>query len=63
MVLIVGHNPTMTSIASFSTGQHFQNVPTCGIVIVDYEYESWNELKIDSGTLRQFDFPKKNKDK
>ncbi len=61
-VMIIGHNPTMTSIASFSTGQHFQNVPTCGIVIVDYQCEKWIDLKIDSGQLREFDFPKKKKD-
>ena len=61
IIMIVGHNPTMTSSASFATGQHFQNVPTCGFVIVDYPESKWSEIKIDEGKLRLFDFPKKNK--
>lgn len=57
-VFIFGHNPDITSLAGFLTGDYFENVPTCGIVCIDFEVDKWEEIPDLNGKLRFFTFPK-----
>ncbi|MFN2354959.1 MAG: histidine phosphatase family protein, partial [Desulfopila sp.] len=36
VLFLVGHNDTMTELAEFLTGAQLGNIPTCGIVAVEY---------------------------
>lgn len=59
-VLLVGHNPGLTMLAERLTGIEIDNIPTCGIVAVDFEIASWKNIKNTTGKLVFFDYPKKS---
>lgn len=58
-VALVGHNPEMTMLANMLAGEHFHNVPTCGIVAVDFETTDWHFAAPGYGQLAFFEYPKK----
>lgn len=57
-VMLVGHNPECTALANFLGGLHIDNIPTCGIVALDFPVASWQEVVPGKGMLLFFDFPK-----
>lgn len=60
-VMIVGHNPGFTTFANKFTPSEINNVPTSGLVILDFDCNSWKD--IDPGVVKNyfFDYPKKNR--
>ncbi|MEN8130184.1 MAG: histidine phosphatase family protein [Pseudomonadota bacterium] len=58
-VFIIGHNPTLTDLANELTGEYIGNVPTCGVVRMTLDIDSWRDLKPGKGSLVLFDYPKK----
>ena len=48
-ILVFGHNPTFTSIANFYSSEYIPNLPTCGIVKVECDIESWSSFSKSSG--------------
>ncbi len=60
-IMLFGHNPTFTHLATYLTGEYFDNVPTCGVVCIDFDIDSWQEIENENGKLRFFDYPKKFK--
>lgn len=57
-IMLFGHNPDFTYMSSFLSGKHFSNVPTCGVVCIDFEIDSWKEVKNVNGNIRFFEYPK-----
>lgn len=57
-VLFFGHNPDFTSLARYFSGELFANVPTCGIVCIDFDINTWKKIHQKNGKVRFFDFPK-----
>lgn len=55
---LFGHNPTFTTFANKLCGASILNVPTCGIVAIDFNIDDWSKLYHAPGKLRFFDFPK-----
>lgn len=55
-LLIFGHNPATTSLVNQLGDKDFPNVPTTGLVVIDFETNSWNDLK-DGKTILNL-FPK-----
>ncbi|MBX9853514.1 MAG: histidine phosphatase family protein [Cytophagaceae bacterium] len=58
-VMLVGHNPTFTYIAEYLTKKNIDNIPTCGIVNIEFNVDSWKEVSGDIGNLKWFIYPKK----
>ena len=58
VLFVVGHNSMITDLAESLTGKHFNNVPTCGVVGVEYSGKNTFENVLESGTLLFFDYPK-----
>ncbi len=58
-LMMVGHNPECTALANFLSGLHIDNIPTCGIVALEFTGQTWEEIGAGSGTLLFFDYPKK----
>jgi len=58
VVLMFGHNPAYTSVANLFSEDYIDNVPTCGIVGIDFNIKSWAELTADNGKLAFFYYPK-----
>jgi phosphohistidine phosphatase len=57
-VMIVGHNPESTALANILGGLHIENIPTCGIVALEFPVASWQEVAAGNSALLFFDFPK-----
>lgn len=57
-VLLFGHNPGFTDFANFLTGMDIYNLPTCGIVCIDFHIDSWSEIGRESGECRYVEYPK-----
>lgn len=57
-VLIVGHNPTFTTLAWRLGGLELENLPTCGAVGVDFAIDAWRDLAAVDGAWRFHMVPK-----
>ncbi len=59
VVMLVGHNPGLTQLSNLLTGKYIENIPTTGIVEIEFNASSWNEITVNSGKLKSFEYPKK----
>jgi phosphohistidine phosphatase len=55
-VMIFGHNPAFTHIANSLGNTYIDNVPTTGLVQLQFEVENWTSIK-KGATIKQV-FPK-----
>ncbi|MEO5569744.1 MAG: histidine phosphatase family protein [Bacteroidia bacterium] len=62
-VFIVCHNPGITDLANFLTGESLDNIPTCGAFGIQFESNSWKDVDKKTGKKMFFEFPKKHKKK
>jgi phosphohistidine phosphatase len=58
-LFMVGHNDVLTDFAEYLTGEVLGNVPTCGIVGMEFRCASWQEVSGGCGEMLFFDYPKK----
>lgn len=58
VVLLFGHNPTITNAANTLTNALAQEMPTCGIVGMQSEVKDWDAFSKNNNTLIFFDVPK-----
>jgi phosphohistidine phosphatase len=62
-VMVFGHNPGLTDFVNqFGSDVEIDNIPTCGIVALRFQIDSWNKLSPKSGILLFFDYPKSRQD-
>ena len=59
-LMLVGHNPEFTMLANWLGGLTIPNVPTCGMVALTFEGDSWQQVQGGKGSLLFFEYPKKN---
>ena len=52
------HNPTITYFSNRFTDQWIENVPTCGVVLLESTAEKWSDLHLDNTSLLTQWFPK-----
>ncbi len=57
-VMLVGHNPTMLMVAHRLGGFLGDNLPTCGIICIDFDAERWDETIGEQGVIRYYEYPK-----
>jgi phosphohistidine phosphatase len=57
-VMLVGHNPGLSSLVQVLTGS-WVVMSTCSIAEIEIPYDSWNMLSADTCNLLSFDFPKR----
>ena len=57
-LMVFGHNPTFTSIVNRYTEDYIPNVPTCGIVKIEANINSWSEFSESTAMQTEFYFPK-----
>ncbi len=58
--MIFGHNPAFTDLANHFLPTPVDNVPTSGLVILDFQATSWKEVDRQSLVADAFDYPKKH---
>ncbi len=55
-VILVGHNPNISYIAEYLTGDEIGDVPTSGIVTIKFN-SNWAEISKKSGELVSYESP------
>ena len=58
-LMTVGHNPGLTSLVNFFSPGLTDNLPTCGIVSVSMDTDSWNLYTPPKASLDFYEYPKK----
>lgn len=53
-VILVGHNPGVSNLASYFTGDSTLELPTCSVVIVEFESDDWQWCDYKKGRLVNF---------
>ena len=58
-VIMVGHNPGITSLANYiATDTHIDNLPTAGFFYAEADISEWRDLQRNPGKLLFFASPK-----
>ncbi len=57
-VLLFGHNPGLTELSFYLSGQRLENLPTCGMFSMQFDLQHWADIQPSSGELVFFDYPK-----
>lgn len=55
---LFGHNPGFTNAANALANLDFNNVPTCGVVGINFNVKHWKDVEFGTGMLTFFYFPK-----
>ena len=58
-ILLVGHNPGLTSFANYLVHTKLDNIPTCGILGVNFSSDEWSQIAESSGEVIFYEYPKK----
>ena len=59
IVFLFGHNPGLNEFAQKYI-DFYENIPTCGIVEIEFDCETWMEVDEKNAKLIMFDYPKKH---
>jgi phosphohistidine phosphatase len=57
-VLLVGHNPGLTALANSLARAGLDNLPTCGILVVDLAIDTWRAADAGCGRTVLYAVPK-----
>lgn len=57
--MLVSHNPGLTNFVSSLGDEEIGSIPTCGIVRIDFDTNSWKNMPDCKGNLIFFEYPKK----
>lgn len=55
---LVGHNPGTTDLFNKLSEDFIDNVPTCGILLIEFPIKSWKEISKTSGKTIRTIFPR-----
>lgn len=56
-VLIIGHNPSISYLAEYITGEAIGNMSTCGLVYIEYNGDDWSHLSEGAGDFKWYEYP------
>ena len=57
-IMIFSHNYGITDFANYISSSRIDNIPTCGIVKIKFEFSNWEKIKKEKGKLEYFIYPK-----
>lgn len=57
-IMVFGHNPGFTNFINATTTSRLNNVPTAGIVVIEFYVDSWSEIENRKGEITFNAFPK-----
>ena len=58
-LMLFGHNPGLTYLSNYLCDYETDNIPTCGIVCMQLDFDSWKYLGSKSCNFIFFEYPKK----
>lgn len=57
-ILLIGHNPGTTELYNYLTDDDLINIPTCGVVKIEFDIQYWHEIIKGSGLKKFYLYPK-----
>ncbi len=60
-VFLIGHNPSLNDLVEFFSDTIITNIPTSGVIAIEFDIKNWNEIKRKKGNIIFFEYPKKLK--
>ncbi len=57
-IMLFSHNYGITDFANYISGSGIDNIPTCGIVKIKFDFSNWEKIKKEKGKLEYFIYPK-----
>jgi phosphohistidine phosphatase len=60
-LMLYAHNYGITYFANHISESQIDNIPTCGVVRIDFDVKSWKEIENKKGKMVFFEYPKKHK--
>ena len=61
-VALFGHNPGMTNFAINLSDTEIYDLPTCGLILIEFPVDDWGSISEGTGTEKLYDFPKNTDD-
>ncbi len=58
-IVLCAHNPGITQLANQLSDQSIDNMPTCGMLIIEADTDSWSKIAGSPRKFIAFDYPKK----
>ena len=58
-VFLMGHNPGLCDLTNSLIDKSFENIPTCGIVEINFDVKNWKDISKENSNLISFEYPKK----
>lgn len=62
-MIVFGHNPDIVMLASRLADQDFYHFPTTATVVIDFDADSWKQLKPRGGKVDIFVYPRMLKER
>ena len=59
VAFLFGHNPGFTHYANHLGDKYIDNMPTCSVVGIEFDVNSWKEVERGTGKTFLFEYPKK----
>jgi len=60
-IFLIGHNPELTELGNILIEEEFTKLPTLGVLAIDLDIDSWEEIEGKRGTIDFFIHPKQFK--
>ncbi len=60
-IFVIGHNPELTEFANFLLEDNFSKLPTLGVLAINLNIDSWNDISEKCGEIDFFIQPKQFK--
>ncbi len=57
-IALCGHNNGITDFAAYLTDADIYNIPTCGMVLIQFPFDSWKMASKYTGAVVRYDYPK-----
>jgi len=61
-VFLIGHNPSLNELVELFTDTIITNIPTSGVITIEFDINKWSEIKRKKGKILFFMYPKKIKE-
>src|SRR5574344_281420 len=58
IVFLICHNPGLNDLVDFLLENFDENIPTIGLVKINFNVNSWDKIEKNSGNLEFFKYPK-----
>ena len=56
-IFVVSHNPGTSDLAYILTNENIEDLPTCGVVHIEFDFYKWSDIDQGTGKLLKFITP------